>query len=438
MWFDELNKRMQEGENRDYSPHPEKSWNEMEVLLEKHLPQEKKRRRFIFLLFPILLGLGIATYFVISRKAQPDDLPTTLNTGTKNSSPSPHATKEASTTPASPGAKEVDRVDLPEQLEKQYQSELNPVIETRPVVHYKNLKKPVEAKADNSTLAFTQPVASGNPINTGTPVHSPGQKPNPTPDPSSITSDLNQKINDDNSDKSTEKVIENSSNLITNEQPEPSDSAAITENVTPLKKSTSSFGEKFSVNFSAGPDISAVSVDRLGRMQLQYGIGLTYALNKNLVVRTGFYAGDKKYNADSASYKMPYPINNLEKVEADCFVYEIPLSLIYHFNQVKKHNWFLAGSVSSYIMKRETYGYYYNNNWGQSQYYDRTYKNENSHLFSVVGVSGGYRYHLSNQLTLLAEPYIKFPVSGIGVGKVKLNNAGVLFTVGYKPFSKKK
>lgn len=437
MWFDELNKKMMEGENRDYT-HPEKAWDEMEALLDKHLPQEKKRRRFIFLLFPILLGLGIATYFVISRKAQPDIIPTTLNTDTKSSSPSPHSTKDASIIPTPPGtSKKVDKVDLPDHLIKQYQSELKSITESSPVAQNKNVKKPVKPRSDNSYLSVTLPTVSSDPINSQVPVHSPEQKRIPTPDPSSITSDLTQKINNDNSDNTTKIVAENVSDLNINEQPESVDSALIPGKITPLKKSGSSFGERFNINFSAGPDISAVSVDRPGRMQLQYGFGLAYALNKNLVIRTGFYAGDKKYNADSASYKMPYPINNLEKVEADCFVYEIPLSLVYHFNRVKKHNWFLAGTVSSYIMKRETYGYYYSNTWGQSQYYDRTYKNENTHLFSVIGVSGGYQYHLSKQLTLLAEPYIKLPIRGIGVGMVKLNNAGVLFTVGYKPFSRK-
>jgi len=32
---------------------------------------------------------------------------------------------------------------------------------------------------------------------------------------------------------------------------------------------------------------------------------------------------------------------------------------------------------------------------------------------------------------------VKIPVTGIGVGKVKLNSTGVLFTVGFKPFLKK-
>jgi hypothetical protein len=88
-------------------------------------------------------------------------------------------------------------------------------------------------------------------------------------------------------------------------------------------------------------------------------------------------------------------------------------------------------------MKKETYGYHYENSWGQSQYYKRTYKNENTHLFSIINFSGGYQYHFTDRFSIMAEPYIKIPASGIGVGKVKLNSTGVLFTVGFKPFLKK-
>jgi hypothetical protein len=89
-------------------------------------------------------------------------------------------------------------------------------------------------------------------------------------------------------------------------------------------------------------------------------------------------------------------------------------------------------------MKKETYEYYYKNSWGQLQSYMRTYKNENSHLFSVINLSGGYQYHFTNRFSLMAEPYIKIPASGIGAGKVKLNSTGILFTIGFKPFLKEK
>jgi len=193
---------------------------------------------------------------------------------------------------------------------------------------------------------------------------------------------------------------------------------------------------KFSLNLSLGPDISSVGIDKAGKLNIQYGIGVSYALSKRFRIRTGFFAGDKNYTADSADYHSPYTIANLQKIEADCFVYEIPLTLVYNFPATKKHNWFISGGLSSYLMKKESYEYYYKNSWGQPQYYSHTYKNENSHLFSVINLSGGHQYHFSDRFSIMTEPYVKIPASGIGVGKVKLNSAGILFTIGFKPFAK--
>ncbi|RYG48453.1 MAG: hypothetical protein EOO01_13540 [Chitinophagaceae bacterium] len=203
-------------------------------------------------------------------------------------------------------------------------------------------------------------------------------------------------------------------------------------------KSKSTPASKFTLNVSVGPDLSSVSFSQPGKVQFQYGIGMSYQFSKKLSIRTGFFAGKKVYTADSTTYKTPYPIHNLEEVDATCYVYEIPVSVLYHFGARKNHEWFVAGGLSSYIMKKETYGYHYKNAWGTPQYYNRTYNNENKHFFSVINLSLGYTHKFNDRLSFTGEPYVKIPAAGVGVGKVKLNSAGVLFTVGYKPFTRSK
>ncbi len=194
---------------------------------------------------------------------------------------------------------------------------------------------------------------------------------------------------------------------------------------------------KLSMNLSFGPDISSVGFDSPGKIKMQLGVGISYEILNHLILKTGFFAGYKIYSADSASYHPPYTINRLQKIEANCFVYEIPVNLLYVFPATKNNNWFISSGLSSYIMKKETYGYFYKNAWGQPQYYKHTYRNQNTHLFAVVNFSGGYQYHFSDRLSIMTEPYLKIPLQEIGVGKVKLNSGGILFTVGYKPFLKK-
>ena len=53
-------KKIREAAENDLHTFKEDSWRKMEPLLDKHLPQENKRRRFIFF-FLVFSGIGIAT-----------------------------------------------------------------------------------------------------------------------------------------------------------------------------------------------------------------------------------------------------------------------------------------------------------------------------------------------------------------------------------------
>ena len=121
-------------------------------------------------------------------------------------------------------------------------------------------------------------------------------------------------------------------------------------------------------------------------------------------------------------------------MDADCKVYEIPLTVYYSFKEKNHHHWFAALGSSSYLMKKETYHYLYKTQTGNMLYRGWTLKNKNQHYFSVITLSGGYSYQLSKTFSLMAEPYIKIPTQGIGFGKVKLKSTGIMFTLSAAPF----
>jgi hypothetical protein len=87
-------------------------------------------------------------------------------------------------------------------------------------------------------------------------------------------------------------------------------------------------------------------------------------------------------------------------------------------------------------MKKENYEYYFKTPAGQIYDKDWSVSNKNKHLFSVLSISGGYQYSFNKQFSIVAEPYINLPLTGIGSGKVKLNSGGILFTIKAKPFLK--
>jgi len=230
--------------------------------------------------------------------------------------------------------------------------------------------------------------------------------------------------------KDSVKPAEDKKLIATNKKPvSPSDK----------KKSENKFRNNFGLTFSVGPDVSFVKLNNAGKTTLTYGAGISYGFAKRFTARAGFYVSKKVYEASPDQYHTPggnYPY--LTDVDAKCNIYEIPVSLSYSFGQRKKHNWFGSVGLSSFIMKKEDYVYNYKTPAGQTYSYAYAASNENKHYFSVLNLSGGYQYKFNNWLSMQAEPYLQVPLGGVGAGKIKLNSAGVLFTVTVKPFARKK
>lgn len=200
-----------------------------------------------------------------------------------------------------------------------------------------------------------------------------------------------------------------------------------------------SFSRDFAVTISAGTDVSAVSLRQIGSVKSIYGGGFSYRFTNHFSLRTGFYISKKQYRANAGEYHPPagfwnvYP--NLESVEADCKVYEVPLSINYNFSNSKKHSWFASAGMSSYFMKKEDYEYY-SKPYGTS-YGEHSERNKNKHYFSLLRFSGGYEKQINSKMSFSIEPYITIPAKGVGYGKVKLYSSGILFSISIKPFLKK-
>jgi hypothetical protein len=446
MWSDDLDNKMKEVTEGYHPAYDDKAWDKMEVLLDKHLPQEKKRRRFILLLLPLLLvGTGI---FLISQKRAKNRIGEEKNTVVRPASKEKQIEAQTSVTIPSEATGSEPEVITKQSAVTEPVKEKNRITAIKPQkqiiaddagsVGNKKVKQIASLKKE-----LKQQTSSGE---TEAKDNSKGQEISVTAQQAPEQNITTAGIDKHNVSNSTIPVPVDTETSLTPiakaaaEENKPPDSSKNKDALSAPKpqKQKSSPGGKLSLNFSAGPDISSVGIDNPGKWNFQYGIGVIYAVSKRLSIRTGFFAGRKRYSADSTEYHANYYPPKLERIDANCLVYEIPVNLVYNFSAAKKNNWFIAGGLSSYLMKKETYDYFYKNAWGQSQYYSHTYNNENSHIFSVINISGGYQHHFTDRLSIMAEPYVRIPLSGIGSGRVKLNSGGVLFSIGFKPFLKKK
>jgi hypothetical protein len=453
MPFEDFDNRIKEAAEQHHPNYDEKAWAKMQKLLEQHLPQKDNRRRIIFFLLFLLLAGGGA-WLVISKPWQHSN-PTlsTANTPHKNAAEpaagSANEVKERSTA----GNSSADKTTI-----------AGPVIENPVVADEKKDIVPVE-DAGNSKQKRNQEVivtvgnakSSKHKLDKRVPgkINKDDQlaidvesaekikKDKNPPQKNAIVSSpeiSNDKIpKSDNTkpqpglpagnDVAQNKTIEPKKDIIT----EPSKT---TDKKDIAKKSSSKKSNSFFFSVSAGPDVSSVGFDNPGKVKLLAGAGFGYTFKDRWTIRTGFYTGRKVYSANPDEYKPSVPISTLYlyNIAANCKVYEIPLTIAYNFSQAKKHSLFASVGLSSLIMKKETYDYEYKYNGGQPWSYTKTISNENKHYFSVLTLSGGYQRKINKTFSIAAEPYIKLPLTGIGYGKVKLNSAGILFSVNISPF----
>ncbi len=435
------------------------AWDKMEVLLDKHLPVEKKdRRRFFFILLFLFLLTGSSAFLIWQNgngnkiKSNVTDIKSQTNKTEVSVTTKP--TTEANDATANTSKSETKKNDIEDQP-KQVTDKSDKSIVPNNIISSNEDPKPVEFTViDPSVTKKTtnkkvdQPLRENltatektdrKPVEDIQPVNKQKEKEiivNTETDPTP------QEQKEINKQEELEKPI--TENMATEQKKETKESQPIVAKKAESKKQTgtSSFLNNLFFSVSAGPDFSSVGFTNTGKLELAYGAGIGYRISNKLSLRTGFYSARKIYSADPENYYMPYNIAqyypNLKSIDANCKVYEIPVMLDYTISNNKKGSWFVSGGVSTLLMKEEKYDYYFKPNYSPTYVtYSKTYNNENKHYFSQLNLAGGYTRNITKNISLRAEPYMKIAMKGVGAGKVKLNSGGVLFSAIIKPFAKK-
>jgi len=412
-------------------------WEKMEMLLDKHLPTEKKDRRGIFFILFSFLLLGGSAFLIWQN-----------NSGNKNEISSIDSQKQNKVAPQNTNQTEANtdksistlivpgtnQTKTEGSKENSYTNSFNPLPDKESKIDVSIAKVSKNKKADNSV---TKKLDSGNQTIDELVKNTEPERSLIENFTKSETAPTITEKKDPVKEPEVEKT--NIENKI--EEPKEVSPIAAKKNETKKQKNNSAFANNFFFTVSAGPDLSGVG-GNAGEIKLAYGAGIGYQVSKKFSVRAGFYAGRKVYSADPEDYDPPnnfwsyYP--NLENIEANCKVYEIPVTVDYKISSNKKESWFVSAGLSSLLMKEEKYDYYFKPNYSPTYItYSKTINNQNKHYFSVLNLSGGYSRVLNKNISLQAEPYVKIAMTGIGYGKVKLNSGGVLFSAIIKPFAKK-
>jgi hypothetical protein len=200
------------------------------------------------------------------------------------------------------------------------------------------------------------------------------------------------------------------------------------------RKAKEKINGRFSISVLAGPDLT--HVNRAAASEAGFNIGATAQLyiTKRFAIQTGVIYTKKSYTAHGNDFHPPkdywLAYVDLKKVEGSCWMLDIPVNIRYDIVQSRRGRVFASAGVSSYIMTKEDYDYYYYYNSVNStgSWLNKTGSTD---LFSVGNVSAGYERMIGRNVSFQLEPYFKVPLRGVGFGKIDLSSYGLYLSMRY-------
>lgn len=207
------------------------------------------------------------------------------------------------------------------------------------------------------------------------------------------------------------------------------------ETVPPLEREKQrDISPKMAIRFGYSPDLTTVGLKNFSKPGSAVSMMIEYALLRKLYLQAGVVRSVKDYSAGAGEYKLNKYVTNINTpygVDGTCTMIEIPLGFRYDLVQNERSRIFAGAGFASYYVQKEKYDYKYSDyvhgqvpGWkGKTGWF----------WLSHSTLSAGYEHRISNKLSLLAEPYIRIPLKGVGYGKVNLVTTGMWLSLRYTP-----
>jgi len=442
--FDHIENKIRAAAENSEPDFDEQSWQKMEQLLDK---EDNRKRPLAWFILPVLLCALVAGYFILNKKDPSQKEPTLSETKIEK---------------ISSGEKTKNEIVDPVKYEPIKNTAVAITGENTTDVVIRNLdqKDPVRSTGLSSKGNISKRKRNNNTLISDETFDASGYK-RTTKGKTKVTISSSHPTENEDEDVVVSSAESNSKNIPLSIDPSIL-AVATTDTANKLQKKIlvtdtasknttastapgnkkSRVSSRFYFTAAAGVEVSSVRfLSSSGSAAVgKYGLGAGYQLGKRWAVQTAFNVSRKKYIAGAGDYNAKegsyWSMVEIKKVDANCLVYEIPLALRYDVLQKNKFNLYATAGISSFIMKKEDYQYDYIRD---NTFYQRSWTyTGNKNFLSVVSVSAGVETKLNNGFSLLAEPSVSVPVSGVGDGKVKLYSMGLQVGLKYQPFKKKK
>ena len=214
------------------------------------------------------------------------------------------------------------------------------------------------------------------------------------------------------------------------------DKIPATTNDTPINKKTKNVKtnqppNRFYIGALAGVALNRVKNQGLQKPGFDVGLKAGYQFTKQFSIETGllfeqklYYTSGEYFNISKIASAMPVGMKVLS-LKGKFSVFELPLTFKYNLpgNRKDRHFYTTAG-ISTYLMSKE-YNQYQTLLNGTQNNMTGTYRNQSTYSAALLNISIGYERNIGSSFLLRVDPYIQFPIKGLGVGAIPVTTVGV-------------
>lgn len=198
----------------------------------------------------------------------------------------------------------------------------------------------------------------------------------------------------------------------------------IAANKVKAKAITSVYKPQFAITVLGSSDMNGVNSFSQSKVGTNVGVLFSAGIIKRLTISTGAIYSSKPYITNIANYHGGYIFPSAPTtVNADCRMIDVPLNLDYNLYNKHRNKFSVGTGISSYLMFHEAYNYtygYYGS--GPSTY---NVPNPGKYYLSILNLQATYQRRINSKLGLDVQPYMKLPLSGVGLYNSKLQSTGV-------------
>jgi hypothetical protein len=242
----------------------------------------------------------------------------------------------------------------------------------------------------------------------------------------------NQSLKDINQTTNALNPKENLSQLPVNNLENIEDFDYPIQEVLPKRKDRISDKGNLSILVGYAPDLSSVGFKNFGEIGQNANFQLKYQALKNWGISAGVTISDKKYNALPEEYRPQPQIWTIwakpDRISGDSKILDISLNIHRTIISGDRFKIYATTGLSSYWILEEKYQYYFDVTGSKM---DVPANKESQAILGVSNFSIGYEQKLNNRLALVAEPYLKTPLTQVGFAKMRLFSAGLNVSIKY-------